>query len=792
MPSPGGEPHFEPDTRCPYGQYNKDGKCVDFQEGGQKCGPGEFLVNEDGNSYCKRDFNAEKGCGQGEYFDHFKNECTKPEGGRHGRVGEEPKNIPPGCRAIPDAYGGYRYTCEAEKQNCAEDDAGFKNDIVIECLGDGGQPKGSSDPRGCPITVCEYGRHKGGFRGGPGGGFPGEGEGHGFGFFQSRGAGCSSDEENDAIIKKCKKSGQEGIIDFEGGCPAAKCVPKGSLNYHRNERFDEKYDDLENFKEIPKEAYQACAAEGGEIVKLEGFVDCVREADDDDVFIAPDEATDVPDVGELLEIATKLAELEVALDQVVVKMHGIANYWRERAGEKAIGVTGLQLAVDEKKAKTRDEKEQFKIEVRRYELVADLLKSAKEDVKDIKSQLREHVDKLSKDDVKEFLLEVRKIKDVRLKNVVKVMLSEDPSELGLTEEVVIDEKKAKESEDAGYDAGKDFAKRFNRCAETTFKPDPSINVHFEKIGDECVAEAKGKIPGNENDLSMSCKVPGSVYPKVDLEDGPEEILPYCTGSMVDEFKKHEFFGTEDGGITEGSVKKLMDEFKVRSPEQFQRVCPQSKENAKKCLDVLGPNGINKLPPEAIEYLTALVEGKVEAGEFGMPKEIQELMKEFGVSSPDEMGQKCGQSQENAKKCLEKLDKFMPPEAKIGLKMLAEGKFPGGGFGPPGGGGGGFPGGPGGQFPGLPPECAQAGITDPLACRDYITKQRTAAGGFAQSPPGGFGVPPGGAGPLGSAPTGTQPATTQATTTTTTTTTTSTSGTESHPPSSGDHSSGGGH
>ena len=629
---------------------------------GEHCGPGEYFDNS--KNYCvKQEFSQnERKCRGDEYLDSASYTCKKfSEGKSQSREDcskRDTSDLPEGCYYLSDQFGGCRWECKSQKR-CAEDNPKFQNEIVLDCISDGGNPAPGRDPSGCPITLCEYGSKR--RFGGPGH----EGEGK-YGFSKSGGGFCSSEDERKKAFKQCEKQGKEGIIDFEGGCPVVRCMDKDSFKDYE-QRFDDKYKDLKK-GEVPKEAYQACADEGGHIIELQGFVDCVREADEDEVFVHEDEVKRVPSATDLLDIALKLGELEVALDELVLKLDAIADYWEARASS---GVTASGKQIAEGEAKTDSQEKDFAKEARRYQLAADIIESAKEDLKEIKEELRDRIDKLSITDVKKVLLEIRKIKDVRLKNAVKVMLAEDPDELKLTEEVLIDDDEAQKLEENGQDPEKYYADRFRNCATTTFSPDNSVKVHFEKKGENCYVEASGEFPGSDGKISMTCDVPGSVYPKADVREGPDDILPYCNGKMADMLKEEEFFGGDDVNKMPERMRKLMEEFGIKNPEEFQRKCPESQENAKKCLEVLG----DVMPPEAKVFLTAIADGEAEAGDFGgMPKPIAELVKEFGLSSPEDLKDACPKSKENAQKCLDKLDKFLPPEAKFGLKAIAEGQF----------------------------------------------------------------------------------------------------------------------
>lgn len=477
------------------------------------------------------------------------------------------QDVPQGCRQETDDHGFIRVVCERQGE-CPP----VPQDVRIKCADEGGTPRFNKDNRGCSVFQCDFGGEKGS---GP--------------VFAGR-ANCPSPEAVIESLEKCRDLGVPGVIGFEGGCKIGKCqqqreenpcrpverheidacrssggIPRAVFDgkgckmmkcEQRNEQGEHRCE-----KDLPKEAYDRCGEEGGQLVVRRGpdgcvsYSNCIRRGNAEESFV--EDINEIPDSTELLSIAFKLEDLKLEFDKLSKKTHDIAEYYKS---------TGSS-------------------EEKRFRRVSDMFSNAKDKVDEVKTKLKDRASDIGKDDVLEIKQDLRYLKDVVLKDILFVML-------GSGEE--IEEIKSGSTKNCGTDESC-FDRAFRVCQPLTFRPEgregPVVEVTGLE-GDACVMVVKMEAgqgpPGGP--YSMTCKI--QKY-SLGVSDPEKDIFPYCSGNLLDMIKK---YGTEGGAP--GVPGKC-------SGEECKDYCGRGAQEAKECLEYMG----DVLPPEAKEHLTALAEGR---------------------------------------------------------------------------------------------------------------------------------------------------------------------------------------
>ncbi len=348
---------------------------------------------------------------------------------------------------------------------------------------------------------------------------------------------CPPPEEIDEVLAKCAAMGEEGVIIYKGDCKIAKCKydpepPCPPIIYGIEEEmlkkncFEEGLEVIKDFdptgcpflrcgepgkfREIPEEARKKCMEMGGEFIEKRDefgyivFYECIMPGEHE-IHIEPIKR--VPDTTELLDIAFKLENLKIKLNELGRKTDEIANYY-----------TGIGSP-----------------EAERFRRVADMFYSAMGNVDEIKAKLRERLDFITISDLMDVKYDVMYIKDVILKDILYLMLSTGDD---VTEVVRGDVR------DCGRD-GECFDWAFRTCKKVTFRPEgesgPIVEIKGLE-GDFCILYASlpegegpppGMIPGVSPPYEMTCRIPDY---SLGARDPEQDIFPYCEGSFMEVMK----------------------------------------------------------------------------------------------------------------------------------------------------------------------------------------------------------------------------------------------------------------
>lgn len=531
----------------------------------------------------QKPFCGDNKCDIGEDQGNCPHDCGKP--------------IPQGCRVEKDPNGFEKFFCEGDFKPVCRD---IRED-TDRCYSAQGKPIKDVDPAGCTIVKCEFGQQK-----------PANP------IFAS--AQCSTDEDVRQIEKKCASAGLPLQFVYVGeGCKQARCGQVEERPSCKEISFEERRgieescyakggQPVKDFdqngcqllrcgdaaacqRDVPKNAYGKCQSEGGELVVNRDdrgcvqFVDCIRRGDETGIFVEKIER--VPDVTELLDIAFKLEQLRIAMDKLVKQTEDIASYY---------------------KSTSSDEEERFK-------RVADMFEAARDKVSEIKKDLQSKLKDITVDDVMQIKHDVRYIKDVMLKDIVYYMLStgDEIKELKASAKAATKKEGIK---DCGTNGGC-FDRAFRVCKPVTFNPEgeegPVIELRGLE-GDKCIMHVElpedqgppaGFLPGINPPYEMTCKIKDYARGM----RGPEDLNfeQDCTGSMVALITQ---FGTgppergPSGPSTRPSRPPGVED--LCSGEECAFVCPQSPENAKRCLDELGPY----LQPDQKSGLERIASGSI--------------------------------------------------------------------------------------------------------------------------------------------------------------------------------------
>jgi len=417
---------------------------------------------------------------------------------------------PQGCREEKDPETGFvRMICEAKpEEKCPDMPYGADK----PCRDKGGNPVWKTDARGCNFIDCIMGE----FNDNP--------------FAQNR--ACPSEQNIQQAKEQCKE-GNFVMID-EMGCKVGVCRGQNQQQMRQEcglvpgpERekieadckakgigtisdFDEKGCQIircgnpnECVTNLPEEAYKKCKEQGGEMVVKNDkmgcitFRQCVMKGDDSNIYY--EDVTEMPEVTEMLSMAFKLEDLKIQFDQLRAKTEDVARYY------ESIG-SG---------------------EAERFKRVAGMFNSIKDKIDEIKTKFRDRLETISKDDVREIKYDIKYIKDKMLKDVLYLMLSSSDE---------IKEITSKSESDCGND-GQCFDKSLRVCKPMTFNPDDAEGNAEVRItgmdGTSCMLTVTAQA-GPTGTQSMTCKYPNYAMGM----RGPDDILPYCTGALADLMKTY--------------------------------------------------------------------------------------------------------------------------------------------------------------------------------------------------------------------------------------------------------------
>lgn len=476
---------------------------------------------------------------------------VRPDGGCF--CGECPiQNLPPGCWQEMDERGFLRVECEKlecppyeefeyQKQKCLANDGEIvinrdnRGCEFIDCIFDSKYTPRSpvdfgptecpppeeimrierkcydigSEPRyffeqGCKFVKCEEQD------------------------FEKRKCGLVPGPEREVMERKCGEEGLGVIIDFdEYGCQHIRCGTG---------------DDCP--REPPREAFEQCNEEGGElIVKRDpegcvNFVNCARRGDERDIYVERMER--MPEASELLAMAFKLENLKIELDKLAKQADDIADYYDQTGSPEA----------------------------EKYRRVADMFESMKGKVDEIKNKLSSRLEDLTIDDMMEIKHDIKYLKEVMIKDIVYLMLSTGDDVKSISE---------KKEGDCGTD-GMCFDRAFRVCQQVTFRPEGLRGPIVEVSGledDACIMRVTlpegqgpppGAISGIEPPFEMICKIKNYA---LGVRDPDKDIMPYCEGNLKElmKYDKQRPGGTREGvGICGDTI---CDEYEQQSPE----MCP---------------------------------------------------------------------------------------------------------------------------------------------------------------------------------------------------------------------------
>ena len=463
--------------------------------------------------------------------------------------------LPPECREEVSPEGFVRVVCETTPIDCPPIPEGWEK----RCVEKGGHPvrKAGPPPGNCILVDCVFGD------------IPSD---------PITPMDCPPPEEIDEKLAKCDEMGEKGVVIYQGGCKIAICTQPEEevcpeVIYGEKEEklreacfqagleLFEDYDENgcpflrcgepEKRREIPKEAREKCQEMGGEFIEKRDefgyivFDECIMPGDRE---IQVEPIKNLPDITELLEIAFKLENLKIELNELGKKTDDIADYYTKTGSPEA---------------------EKFK-------RIADMFYSAMKNVDEIKTKLKEKLEDITISDLMDIKHDVMYIKDVILKDILYLMLSTSDDVGDIT---------SGDIKDCGRD-GDCFDRAFRNCKKVTFRPEENGPVAeiYGLDGDFCVLHVyiledqyppPGTFPGVNPPYEMTCRVPDY---SMGVRNPEESIFPYCEGSFVEVMKQmaeepEQISGP--GGCT--------------SDEECKEYC-SIPENAKECMEYTGEKG----------------------------------------------------------------------------------------------------------------------------------------------------------------------------------------------------------
>lgn len=454
------------------------------------------------------------------------------------------EQLPQNCKRVMMEGGIERVICESQPAPCP---VTYTDYDIQKCKAHNGNPNFFPDARGCKVFECRFQQQEQ------------------QAFMQP--AQCPSEEERQRVSEKCKSSGMNAIVrkDFNG-CLFVDCVREERLEARAacppQEHIDRKAAECQKMggkvfpefdpngckimrcefgesrifevrgpegqepqpaepacKPIPQEAFEKCGRDGGNLVVKKDergcptFAECIMRGNERQVKY--EEVNEVPDSTTLVAMAFKLENLKIEFDKLAQRTEEIANYYAA-AGKQA--------------------------DAERFSKVSSMFEGAENRVDEIKAKLRDKVNAPTIEDISGIKHDIAYIREVVMKDILYVMLGGEegsmPSASGASAESV---KLAKNS--AGeIDCGKDdscFNEQIRVCEKAVFYPGSGpkekVEVHVAGLEDKkCVMKAAVADKSTGNIIAeMVCKLPDYV---MGLK-GPQDLPPYCEGSMVDYIRK---------------------------------------------------------------------------------------------------------------------------------------------------------------------------------------------------------------------------------------------------------------
>ncbi len=158
-----------------------------------------------------------------------------------------------------------------------------------------------------------------------------------------------------------------------------------------------------------------------------------------------------------------------------------------------------------------------------------MFNSAKSKVDEIKTKLRSSAKDMKEEDIMEIKHDINYIDEVILQDILYVMLStEGEAEVPVSYPAEKEKTAEKEKGRNCYSDGRCFDNHLRVCDEgTTFMPEQGTKVSIKGIDNKnCVIKVETETPAGI--LDMTCSYPDYAFGL----KGPEELLPYCEGSML--------------------------------------------------------------------------------------------------------------------------------------------------------------------------------------------------------------------------------------------------------------------
>jgi len=413
-----------------------------------------------------------------------------------------PEQLPAECKKEVDETGIERVTCITTTLTCPS----FPVELKEKCVAEGGNAVEHTDPSGCSYVSCEY--EEATITPNP---LIGQTQ-------------CPKPEEIEIALNKCTGLGLRGVVDLAGGCKVPVCVPREErlcpvITEEIRNQVEEKciaeglrpIEDFDNNgcpllrcehrdfcpTDIPSEASEKCQEFGGEFIVKRNeagcivYATCLTRGDERLTYVERPER--IPDEPVLLGIALKLENLRIELDRLMREAESIADYY----------------------ASINDPSEE------RFRRAVDMFRAAIEKVDEIKEELRSELGRLTVEDMIEIKHGIRYIKEVLLKEITYVMLSTNED---------VEEIEAGEVDDCRND-GLCFERAFRICKPVRFRPEGFGNPEIEIRGLEngkCILFARMS-EGPKGPVEMTCRIENYALGIT----GPEDILPFCEGSMAD-------------------------------------------------------------------------------------------------------------------------------------------------------------------------------------------------------------------------------------------------------------------
>jgi len=431
--------------------------------------------------------------------------------------------------------------CQTQQMQCGSEPPEIKQ----HCIEQKGTPRLSVDPRGCQITICEYGAF---------------GQETQPGLFSQE--SCLSPGKIDKFARECKgkvlidvasngcrypKCEGELVGITETICPAfnldeirkleSDCTVKGGQMY---KMFDEKLcpkpkcvepgQETTQCEDVPEEAYTRCAKDGGQLVVKKDdkgcivFVDCIKQQTEQYEY---DRIEELPETSELLAMVFKLEALNMEFDKLQKRAQSIAEYYNS---------TGDTATAE------------------RFTKVASMFGSAKERIEEIKNKMKviaEREEEPTKGDIIGLKLEIKEIKKL-LKDILFVMLGSSKKEKieeGRTVETV---------EDCGGDSPC-FMKNFRVCSKAKIVSTEGGGGN-QIIGEifglkEGICSYQIGLKSEVKKLIMNCKEKDYVF----AEFTPQRFRDTCTGDV------EEFLGIMESKAPQPQVGQTEEPIKCEPP-----------------------------------------------------------------------------------------------------------------------------------------------------------------------------------------------------------------------------------